>query len=187
MAFTSLERIILLDTADLEFFSDILLLDDQFRNMTDEVIGVGQDLSPQYRAMLEQAGYITSHPDTVLGLPGRFQGLNMGVVLFMLEKMRKSKLYNSYLNTKMVSVLNRHYKYDMTLSYQDWFTNLQWSQPSLFCNLPCQLNTKTSVQYFRPPWEAKFESYHHCNNRSNPAHARPSAQPPIATSGNFPV
>ena len=56
MAFTSLERIILLDTADLEFFSDILLLDDQFRNMSDEVIGVGLDLSPHYRAMLEQAG-----------------------------------------------------------------------------------------------------------------------------------
>ena len=49
---------------------------------------------PHYRAMLEQAGYISSHPDTVFGLPGRFQGLNMGVVLFRLEKMRKSKLFN---------------------------------------------------------------------------------------------
>ena len=95
-AFTSLDRI---GPADLEFFSDILLLDDQFRNMTDEVIGVGLDLSPHYRAMLEQAGYITYqyHPDTVLGLLGRFKGLNMGVVLFRLEKMRKSKLFNNYL------------------------------------------------------------------------------------------
>ena len=55
----------------------------------------------------------------------------------------------------------------MTLAHQDWFTNLQWSQPSLFYILPCQFNTQTSVQYFRPPWEAEFESYHHCDNRSN--------------------
>jgi hypothetical protein len=46
LAFTSLDRIILLDTADLDFFSDILLLDDQFRNMIGEVIGVGLDPPP---------------------------------------------------------------------------------------------------------------------------------------------
>ena len=117
VSFVDIKDIISTHKADLEFFSDILLLDNQFRNMTEEVIGVGLDLSPHYRAMLEQAGYITSHPDTVLGLPGRFQGLNMGVVLFRLEKMRKSKLYNSYVNTKMDSVLNKSYKYDMTLAH----------------------------------------------------------------------
>ena len=135
--------------------------------MVDEVVGIGPDLSPHYRAMLQQSGYLAAHPDTVLGLPGKSQGLNMGVVLFRLEEMRRNKLYNSYLNTKMVAVLNKAYKYEKTLAHQDWFTSLMWSQSSLFYSLPCQFNTQTSVQYFRPPWEEEFESYHYCDSRSN--------------------
>ena len=67
----------------------------------------------------------------------------------------------------MVSDLTKSYKYESTLAHQDWFTNLQWSQPSLFYILPCQFNTQTSVQYFRPPWEEKFSSFHHCDERSH--------------------
>jgi hypothetical protein len=41
--------------------------------------------------------YRSSHPDTELGLPGRFQGLNVGVLLLRLDRMRRSQLYNLYL------------------------------------------------------------------------------------------
>ena len=167
LAFPSLDKLIMIDSSDIEFFSDIKLLQDEFKKMASELIGIGLDLSPHYRAMLEQSGYIAAHPSTELGLPGRFQGLNMGVVLFNLDRMRSSKVYNSHLNSKMVSVLNKSYKYEMTLAHQDWFTNLQWSQPSLFYILPCKFNTQTSVQYFRPPWEPVFSEYHHCGARSS--------------------
>ena len=167
LAFPSLDKLIMIDTSDLEFFCDIKLLHEEFNNMSSQLIGIGLDLSPHYRAMLVQSGYLALHPTTQLGLPGMFQGLNMGVVLFNLARMRKSKLYNKYLSTEMVFELNKSYKYEMTLAHQDWFTNLQWSQPSLFYLLPCKFNTQTSVQYFRPPWEPVFDEYHHCGNRSN--------------------
>ena len=104
LAFSSFDKIILLDSTDLEFYCNINLLAKQFDNMVAEVIGVGLDLSPHYRQMLEQSGYITSHPGSMLGKQGRFQGLNMGVVLFRLDKMRSSKLYNSHLNAKVAII-----------------------------------------------------------------------------------
>ena len=45
----------------------------------------------------------------LLGKPGRFQGVNSGVVLFDLEKMRRSKLYNKYTEEDGVEELVKTY------------------------------------------------------------------------------
>ena len=37
--------------------------------------------------------YRGDNPDTLVGMPGRFQGLNTGVMLLNLERMRKSSQY----------------------------------------------------------------------------------------------
>ena len=80
-AFTGLDRIIFLDSTDLEFFSDVSQLESQFEGWTEEaVMGVGLDLSPHYKKFL--AEYIEINPDTELGKPGPRQGFNTGVVLF---------------------------------------------------------------------------------------------------------
>ena len=80
-AFSGLDRIIFLDSTDLEFFYDVRLLESQFEGWSEEaVMGVGLDLSPHYRKFLEQ--YIQINPGTELGKPGPKQGFNTGVVLF---------------------------------------------------------------------------------------------------------
>ena len=80
-AFTGLDRIIFLDSTDLEFFSDVTELESQFEGWSDKaVMGVGLDLSPHYKKFL--AEYIEINPDTELGKPGPRQGFNTGVVLF---------------------------------------------------------------------------------------------------------
>ena len=163
-AFMKLKKLIFLDSTDLEFFNDILLLEDQFDSMENKLIGVGLDLSPHYRRFL--GDYLKEHPDTPLGLPGKKQGFNTGVVLFNLDKMRYSKLYNSYMTPKMVDVLSKKYKYKMSLGDQDWFTNMGFEHPDLFYVLPCRFNTQTSIQYLRPPWEEQFEEYHFCDKKS---------------------
>jgi len=163
-AFSKLKKLIFLDSTDLEFFNDIQLLEDQFDNMENELIGVGLDLSPHYRRFL--GDYLIDHPDTPLGLPGKKQGFNTGVVLFNLDNMRHSKLYNLYMSPKMVDVLSKKYKYKMALGDQDWFTNMGFEHPEMFYILPCRFNTQTSIQYLRPPWEEQFDEYHYCDKKS---------------------
>ena len=71
-AFTSLDRIIFMDSTDLEFFDDVLQLEKQFDAMSEgSVISVGLDLSPHYRKFL--AEYLAINPQVaevpVLTLP----------------------------------------------------------------------------------------------------------------------
>ena len=70
----------------------------------------------------------------------RLQGLNTGVVLYRLERMRQSLLYSTYLHPEAVSdVMERllswlcqkvenisRYNLEMSLAEQDWFTALRW-------------------------------------------------------------
>ena len=144
-AFTGLKRIIFLDSKDLEFRSDIGLLEQQFKKMSPTaLIGIGPDLTPHYRIVLTD--YISQHPNTTLGLPGPFQGYNSGVVLYQLDRMRRSSLYNHYTTVGGVERLMSKFSYKMFLAEQDWLTNLGFTHPNMIYNLPCQFNRQTSIK-----------------------------------------
>ena len=120
--FPSLDKLIALDMTDLRFLDDIELLHDQFRQMKKEQIigrfqilpkmsplppssdsdcaGMGPDLSPHYHLALQ------SHYR-----PGLSQGLNTGVVLYQLERMRSSQEYNKYLQPEFLPILQQKYQY----------------------------------------------------------------------------
>ena len=164
-AFAKLDKMIFIDATDLHFYDDIKLLNELFKNIKDQIMGVGLDLSPHYRKFL--ADYLIINPGSSLGLPGKQQGFNTGVVLYRLDNMRKSKLYNSYITPERVTKLTQLYLYNMTLGDQDWFTNLGFSHPDLFYILPCQFNAQTSIQYLQPPWESVFDQYHNCDQKKN--------------------
>jgi hypothetical protein len=54
-AFPKLDKLIFLDSSDLDFRDDISLVWDQFEQMEgSQVVGVGLDMSPHYRHFLEQ-------------------------------------------------------------------------------------------------------------------------------------
>ena len=159
-AFPGLDKIIFLDSKDLEFTSDIKLLHNQFNIMGNALIGVGKELTPHYRSIL--GDYVKNNPNTSLGLPGPMQGFNTGVVLYRLDKMRESVLYNHYVTPGGVDQLMTKYNYEMFLAEQDWMTNLGFSYPELFYNLPCNYNRQTSIDYLRPPMVDIFPSYHQC-------------------------
>lgn len=123
-------------------------------------MSVGLDLAPHYFYQLER--YRKANPGTKLGSPGRYQGFNTGVVLYRLDRMRASSLYNSYLNSKQVTMLQEKFKYKISLAEQDFFTNLGYVHPEMFQVLPCQFNVQESIQYMTPPFEDIFDSYHYC-------------------------
>ena len=57
------------------------------------------------------------------GSPGRFQGLNSGVVLYNLEKMRQSSLYNKQLQPNQV----KQERMKKKKSLSDLISNGSWS------------------------------------------------------------
>ena len=166
LAFKNIPKMIFLDASDLLFLSDIKLLWEQFHKFSGEnVIGLGPDLSPNYQDNLKI--YKTNHTQTKFGQPGKFQGFNMGVVLYDLDEMRRSKKYNSYLELSRTKEMIKKYVFHFTLAFQDWFTELGWESPELFYNLPCVFNVQVSMQFFRDPWKTVFHQYHHCEKPTN--------------------
>lgn len=158
--FLNLERMIFLDV-DLLFQCDVKDLENQFSQLGDSCLGVGLDLSPHYLAQLQE--YRQENPNTMIGKPGKSQGFNTGVMLYNLQCLRSTDLYNQYLNTDRVFSLITHYKMSITLGDQDWFTMLGWKEPSLFHILPCQFNLQTSMQYLvMGDYREVFHHYHSC-------------------------
>jgi len=86
----------------------------------DKLVGLVADQSPYYPFITSGSG------------PPR-QGLNSGLMLFQLGKMRRSFEYNSELNAaKMEKMSDRFLPHaDWSLGDQDWFSLLSWSKPHL--------------------------------------------------------
>ncbi|XP_023325659.1 xyloside xylosyltransferase 1 isoform X3 [Eurytemora carolleeae] len=149
LAFTGLDKVVFIDISDMEFTVDIKELYDEFTKLESSpaILGIGLDLSPHYFGYLKS--YIESHPGTDIGKPGKNQGLNTGVVLYRLDKMRVNELYNSFLNKQKIDYLVKKFGYPFALAEQDFFTNLGFMFPDLFHILPCQFNTQTSLQVYR--------------------------------------
>ena len=191
--FSSLSRLVLLDT-DLLFQSSILDLWRQFLEFSPgQCIGLAPDLSPHYWHRLET--FRRLNPDTNLGRPGpTSQGFNSGVVLYDLSCLRDSQEYNEQLKPEQVCKIVKHsyndrcdrsflfkvskliseYSMKITLGDQDWFTMLGWKIPSLFYNLPCEFNLQTSLQYLaqyklenNTELAREFHKYNYCVPRHN--------------------
>lgn len=155
-------RFIMLDI-DLKFRIDIQELDAQFELFEPgNVMGVGLDLSPHYRHVLRF--YREQNPGTHIGEPGRFQGLNTGVVLFDFEKMRANKDFNRMImnHEGMVDRLSEKYIFKSHLGDQCLFTLVALERPEWFYVLPCEFNYQLDTMMMRYPFLEIFESYHNC-------------------------
>ena len=165
LAFTHLNEMIVIDATDLEFHDSVQVLQDQMKEVSGtKLMAMGRDLSPIYHNALKT--YRKTHADSKAGTVGRFQGFNTGVVLYNLEAMRASKLYNDQLNPESFASLKAEYGYGFTLAEQDWYTSMGFKHPQLFYVLPCKFNRQTSIQFLKPPWENIFESFHECSRKT---------------------
>ncbi len=89
--------------------------------------------------------YLQSHPNSVLGEPGRFQGLNVGVVLYKLDRIRSSLPYKYYLSQNGTDYLALKYGFTNThLGAQDWVTLVLFEEPALIFPLSCKFNFQVS-------------------------------------------
>ena len=91
------DKLIVTDT-DIEFKFSIDSLYAQFSQFSaNHLYSLGPDLTPFYADRLFD--YRLLHPETRLGLPGELQGVNTGVVLLHLERMRRSEKFNRYVKS----------------------------------------------------------------------------------------
>ena len=92
------------------------------------------------------------------------QGFNTGVLLMDLERMRRSRLYNSYLERDHLLALITKYEWKGCIGYQDFFTLLGVEHPQLFRVLDCTWNRQLDVGLGLTGEGADlFDHFHRCD------------------------
>ena len=87
-----------------------------------------------------------------------------------LERMRRSRLYNSYLERDQLLALITKYEWKGCLGYQDLFTLLGVEHPQLFRVLDCTWNRQID-KGLRVLGADLFDHFHRCNGPIKVWHA----------------
>ena len=155
-------RIIMLDI-DISVRADLARLERHFlRFGADHVMGLSLELSPVYRHVLE--GYRGAHPNTTAGgaPPRGFPGLNSGVVLLDLDRMRRSERYNTLITPAEIERRVKQYSFKGHLGDQDLYSLLALDDRQLFYTLPCGWNRQL-CQFWRQQLPEVFDDYYRCH------------------------
>jgi len=155
---------------DLEFSTDLRELLDEAEKMSErEMIAVGPDLSPHYYEMTVH--HRIKYPDSNVGMVGKMQGLNTGVVVYNLHKMRQSQTLKEFINKENYHrVVNKYFFYG-GVGDQDLFTMMSWEFPEMFYSLPCQYNVQTFIDDSMSKETVKlFSKYRSCKPKTKILH-----------------
>jgi len=155
-----LSHLIVMDT-DTELKFPVELLHNQFSRFTSkQVVSLARDLTPFYASQL--AFYKEANPNSTLGEPGSMQGVNTGVMLLRLDRMRQSHRFNQYLQHETLDRLCQKFAFNGFLGHQDWWNLIVWDDPGMLHPLPCGFNYQTADQFNFGPWKKQFAVYHTC-------------------------
>ncbi|XP_071480272.1 xyloside xylosyltransferase 1-like [Diadema antillarum] len=171
-------RIIMLDT-DLKFLSDIEGLFAHFDNFGEEnVMGLAYDQQPTYRDAFSV--YRMSQPNTRVGSPPSkgFPGFNSGVLLLNIDRMRSSKIYNVFLDTRVATALTKKYSFMGQLGDQDFYSLVGNEKENLFYVLPCSWNRHLCRNMYQK-YPDVFESYFNCDGKIHVYHGSCNTTIPV--------
>jgi len=156
------EKFIVID-ADIEFKHSLKRLYKEFdKFLPSQLFGLAKDMSPFYRTTLAQ--FREENPGTEHGEIGRLQGLNTGVALFHLEKMRESGEFAEYLQHDTMDRVCDKFHFKSFIGDQDWWNIVVWDQPDLLYFLDCGFNFQLKQEFNRPPFDKYFADYHQCES-----------------------
>ncbi|XP_071450015.1 xyloside xylosyltransferase 1-like [Hetaerina americana] len=169
-------RVLVLD-ANLRFRTDVSLLRDTFDLFGKQrAIAMGAELSPLYRESFR--AHRDKFPASKLGLPRPgFQGVNSGVALMDLARLRSSDYYRdlampspagSHLHGKAerndtLTYLVKKYSFGPSgVGDQDFFTLLAAERPDMFYTLDCSWNVQLDLTLKNEEDTEVFDKYHYC-------------------------
>ncbi|PNF37711.1 Xyloside xylosyltransferase 1 [Cryptotermes secundus] len=133
----------------------------------DTLFGLAPELTPVYRHVLYL--YRSHHKDTRFGEPlsshndQGFPGVNSGVILFRLDRMRTNSLYNQLLEAKAVTSLTNKYNFKGHLGDQDFYTLLAMEHPDLVHLLPCVWNRQLCTWWRDHGYRDVFDAFAYCD------------------------
>jgi hypothetical protein len=162
----NVSQILVLDV-DLKFLSDVNLLFSEFANFSEAAfVGVAPELSPVYHHLLYK--YRKANPGTRFGStdPKHMQGINSGVLLVDVDKMRNSQNYTAVLEPDAITRLFEHFQIDgrASLGDQDFLALLSFEHPEFFHFLPCGWN-RALCQFWRKVYPDIFDQYFFCDDQ----------------------
>ncbi|XP_034109484.1 xyloside xylosyltransferase 1 isoform X1 [Drosophila nasuta] len=180
----SISRAILFD-CDIVFRSDVRLLFAEFdRFLPHQLFGLAPELTPVYRHILYR--YRVRFPKSNFGNPYHpmqlvknnknsklitnhnnherhgYPGLNSGVVLMLLNRIRDSKTYLEVLTQYEVHRLVSKYSFKGHLGDQDFFTLLGYEYPNLIYRLDCIWNRQLCTWWKDHGYSNIFDAYFRC-------------------------
>lgn len=200
-----MERAILLD-CDIVFRTDVRFLFNEFdRFSPDHLYGLAPELTPVYRHILYR--YRANFPTTDFGSPfymspsemhnivsdesqhklrkserhslrHGYPGLNSGVVLLHLSRIRKSQVYHQQLEDSEVHKLTSKYMFKGHLGDQDFFTLFGYEFPNLIYRLDCVWNRQLCTWWKDHGYSDVFDKYFTCKGRIKMYHGNCNARVP---------
>ncbi|XP_071454102.1 xyloside xylosyltransferase 1-like [Hetaerina americana] len=185
------QKVIMTDV-DIKVVGDIAELWTEFDKFSSNAIfGLGPELSPVYRHVFHS--YRASNPGTTVGEPfseNGYSGVNSGVILLNLARMRQSKIYAKFIgddvpgNTKSsggsknmvegdvsgrvtsVDSLVKKYLFKGHLGDQDFYTLLGAEYPELIHIIPCVWNRQLCTWWGdRGGYGDVFNKYFKCDGK----------------------
>lgn len=189
-----MERAILID-CDVVFRTDVRLLFDEFNKFSsDNLFGLAPELTPVYRHILYRyrANNPTTnfgspyYPSSILSsifnmntinninnnkhkhfkhIKHGYPGLNSGVVMLYLKRIRTSKLYEENLKESYVRKIANKYSFKGHLGDQDYYTLLGYEFPSLIYRLDCIWNRQLCTWWKDHGYSDVFDTYFHCEGK----------------------
>lgn len=123
--------------ADTKFRRDVKELFEEFDNFGEEALfGLAPELTPVYRHVLYL--YRSKHAKTAYGEPaqaGGFPGFNSGMVLFNLERLRESSLYERIVGKESVDAMTKKYHFKVGIPFGNYSTTSNNLYNIVFCRL----------------------------------------------------
>lgn len=180
-----IERAILID-CDVVFRADVRQLFEEFEKFLPEnLFGLSPELTPVYRHILYR--YRANYPNTNFGssyypssaalianqnhhkhnkhIKHGYPGLNSGVVMLQLRKIRQSLLYQENLKEVNVRKMANKYSFKGHLGDQDFYTLLGYEFPSLIYRLDCVWNRQLCTWWKDHGYSEVFDTYFHCEGK----------------------
>lgn len=153
---------------DTKFRKDVKELFKEFDNFGENALfGLAPELTPVYRHVLYL--YRNKHSNTIFGEPGHlgaYPGYNSGVVLFNLERLRKSLEYDQIVSRDSIDHMTEKYYFKGHLGDQDFFTVLGMERPELIHTIDCGWNRQLCTWWGDRGYADVFANYSHCDSET---------------------
>ncbi|XP_043260821.1 xyloside xylosyltransferase 1 isoform X1 [Colletes gigas] len=154
--------------ADTKFRKDIKDLFEEFNSFGSQALfGLAPELTPVYRHVLYL--YRNKHPHTMFGEPagsGGYPGYNSGVVLFNLDRLRNSSVYQQIVKKESVDSMTEKYHFKGHLGDQDFYTLLGMERPDLIRTIDCGWNRQLCTWWRDRGYADVFKNYSSCDSET---------------------